>query len=366
MLEIEEKILTHCLHFVATIFAISGVLLWLRRKSGDRSRIYLVFICLFDALIFSGRLLGPLFEVPISQSILPFWNLSGGLLTIIILYLYPIEVIHPGWINLKRGMFMLLPWMIVILFPLISGMQFRELVSLDDMMQYISESNIQFRLIIMLIVLPYAVFIYTIPRRWMKSGATKEWITFYTLTVLCIGVLWAIFMLTGSPLVSSIHLLFFMMFCLGTTYQELFLRIQVPERIEEQMPISDSLDEDHAVKGTEEYSLWTKLDKLMKEKEPWRNPDLSLENLASLLATNRTTLSAIIRENNFSGYKEYVNRIRIDEYLKIVNSEQYVSSQNAFFRVGYRSRMTALRHFQQYVGCTPSAYLNRLADDMQE
>lgn len=363
---VEEHILSCCIHFTTTIFAVSGMLLWLRRKSGDRARKYLFFICLFAMLIFGGRQFGPLVGVPVSNIILPFANLGGGLLTITILYLYPIEVIHPGWLNLKRGMLMLLPWVALVLLPWLSGMEFRDLTSFCEVLQYIAEPNVWFRLIIIFMVLPYVVFIYAIPRQWMKSGATNQWITFYILTVLCISVLWFIFMLTGSSLASSIHLLFFMLFGLGTTYQELFLRIRVPGRIEERMPQHQIREGILTDNEAEQHPLWMKLGELMKEQELWRNPDLTQEHLASLLKTNRTTLSEVIRDNGFSGYKEYVHRMRINEYLKIVNSEQYVSSQEAFFRVGYRSRMTALRYFQQYVGCTPSEYLNRLSDDMQE
>lgn len=363
---VEENILNCCIHFTTTIFAVSSVLLWLRLKSGDRARKYLLSISLYAMFIFGGRLFGPLVGVPVSNVILPFANLSGGLLTIIVLYLYPIEVIHSQWLNLKRGILMLLPWVAVVLLPWFSGMEFREITSFREVLQYIAEPNVWFRLIIFFMVLPYVVFIYTIPRQWMKNGATNQWITFYILTVLCISVLWFIFMLTGSPIVSSVHLLFFMLFCLGTTYQELFLRIRVPARIEERISQHQMQEEVPLDNETEQHPLWLKLGTLMKEQELWRNPDLTQEYLASLLKTNRTTLSDVIRENGFSGYKEYVNRIRIDEYLKIVNSERYISSQEAFFRVGYRSRMTALRYFQQYVGCTPSEYLNRLSDDMQE
>lgn len=363
---IEAQILNCCLHFAVAIFAVSGALLWLRRKSGDRARMYLFFTCAFAVFVFGGRLFGPLLEVPISNSILPFTNISGGLFSIIILYMYPIEVINPGWLNPKRGALMLLPWVIVILIPLLSGMQFRELTSLSEILQYITEPNIWFRLIIILMVIPYAVLIYVIPRQWMKSGATNQWITFYTISVMCIVVPWTTFMITGSPIVSSIHLLFFMIFGLGTTYQELFLRIPVPRRMEERLPMSESQDETTTNDNTGEHPLWTKLCRLMKEQQPWRDPDFTLENLVSLLATNRTTLLGVIQDNGFSGYKEYVNRIRINEYLKIVNNEPHISSQDAFFRAGYRSRMTALRYFQQYVGCTPSQYMNRLSDDMQD
>lgn len=359
---VEAQILNCCLHFAATIFAISGTLLWLRRKSGDRARMYLFFTCLFAVFAFGGRLFGPLMEVPVSDSILLFTNISAGVLSIIILYMYPIEVINPGWLNLKRGALILLPWVIVILIPLLSGMQFRELTFLSEILQYITEPNVWFRLIIILMVIPYAVLIHVILRKWMKSGAMNRWITFYTITVICITVPWTTFMITGSPIVSSIHLLFFMTFGLGTTYQELFLRIRIPER----MPISAPKVEIPAVGGTDEHPLWAKLGKLMKEEQPWRDPNFSLENLISLLATNHTTLLGVIQDNGFSGYKEYVNRIRINEYLKIVNNEPHVNSQEAFFRVGYHSRMTALRYFQQYVGCTPSQYMNSLSNNMQK
>lgn len=365
-MEIEEKILSFCLHFTTAIFIISGILLWLRRKSGDRARMYFAFICLMAVISFGGRLFGLFPDGAKFGSTLPVVNLRGGLLAIIILYSYPIEVINPRWLNLKRGVLMLLPWMMVAVITLLMKHEFRVLTSFNEMLRYISEPNVWFRLIIILLVIPYAVLIYVIPRQWMKSGATNQWITFYTILILWIGILWIAFMLTGSPLVSSIHLLFFMLFCLVTTYQELFLRIRVPEKIEEQMEVAKQQDKATVDEGTQEHPLWTKLGKLMKEQELWRNPDLTQEHLATLLKTNRTTLSDVIRENGFSGYKEYVNRIRIDEYLKIVNSEQYVSSQDAFFRVGYRSRMTALRYFQQFLGCTPSEYLNRLSDDMQE
>lgn len=146
----------------------------------------------------------------------------------------------------------------------------------------------------------------------------------------------------------------------------IWLRRKSANGEKEQIPQSKRQEELPTDEQTEQHPLWTELNKLMKEQELWRNPDLTQEHLASLLKTNRTTLSTIIQDNGFSGYKEYVNRIRIDEYLKIVNSEEYVSSQEAFFRAGYRSRMTALRYFQQFLGCTPSEYRNRLSDDIQE
>ena len=100
----------------------------------------------------------------------------------------------------------------------------------------------------------------------------------------------------------------------------------------------------------------------MKEKELWRNPDITQENLAALLEISRPTLSTVIRENGFSGYKEYLNRCRIEDFLKIIHNNNGAGIQEAFFNVGYRSRTTAMQYFHEYLGCTPTEYLNRLTD----
>lgn len=45
------------------------------------------------------------------------------------------------------------------------------------------------------------------------------------------------------------------------------------------------------------------------------------------------------------------------EFLKLADSGQVSSVQDAFFQVGFRSRETALRCFKKYTGALPSDYL---------
>lgn len=105
--------------------------------------------------------------------------------------------------------------------------------------------------------------------------------------------------------------------------------------------------------------LWLRLCRLMDEEEVWRNPDLTLNHLAALSGSNRTRIGALVKEAGYDGYKDFVNRRRIDALLDLMDAGQVTAIRDAFLSVGYQSKMTALRHFREYVGMTPSEYLRQ-------
>lgn len=115
-----------------------------------------------------------------------------------------------------------------------------------------------------------------------------------------------------------------MLFFLYVTYQELYLRLlpaSVNQTVISQIvlstaPLGDSTEKDET---TPRNSLWEKLTRQMDEKELWRNPDLMLEDLAKNLYTNRTTLSALIQQQGYSGYSEFINRRRVEAFVEAVN-----------------------------------------------
>lgn len=84
-------------------FLLCGGVLWARRRSGDRSRLYLAWTWMVAGLLFLVRLLMAEAGEPIAGRILPPENLAGGLWIIMVLYLYPMEAICSGWLTWKRG-----------------------------------------------------------------------------------------------------------------------------------------------------------------------------------------------------------------------------------------------------------------------
>lgn len=223
-----EQILLCMLHFTTCAFLVAGILLWLRRKSSDRARTYLAVICLLGGAAFVLRLILFYAGTPVSSSVLPIGNLTGGFLALLLLYLYPIEVIHPGWLTLKRGILMFAPWPVILLIRMAFPMEFRELSSFAEMLRFAGEANVWLRILFLSLFVPYTVLLFAIPHNRMKSSVTGRWICFYSSLILCIGVCYCTFMLTGSSIAGSAHLLFCFVFCILISYQELFLRIEVP------------------------------------------------------------------------------------------------------------------------------------------
>ncbi|NDV83803.1 AraC family transcriptional regulator [Bacteroides sp. 51] len=362
-METEIEVLTFILYFTICAFFFCSVLLWMRRETNGKSRRYLALTTLASGGAFLLRLLLTKTGVPPSPTILPIANLHLGLLTMLLLYLYPIEAISPGWLTWKRIILLFLPWVFITLLLVVLPIQFRTLSSFGEIWEYVGEFNVWFRLFILLIIVPYSFMLFYIPHNWMKSSVSYRWIYFYTIGVQVITALFTAFMLTCSVTVSICHLLYCMFFILVVTYQDLFLRIEVPVKQSEAVPVLVTVPVVPVEKETPSDPLLIQLNAAMDNDELWRNPDLDLEKLSNHLYTNRTTLTQLIQQEGHSGYREFINRRRVDEFLKVANSGKVTNVQDTFFDVGFRSKMTALRYFRKYTGTTPTEYIRKLIEN---
>ena len=370
-MDIETGLLSAMLHFAVCAFLLSATLLCIRRYPNNKSRAYLAIAFFVTVISFGLRVFVGYAGRPLTYHVLPIANLYGGLIALMIYYLYPIEVIRPGWLNFKRGILFFAPWLLLNLFLACVTFHFRELASFGDMIGHIGEFNVWFRLLIIVIgIIPYSIMLFYIPYNYKTSSADCQWISTYTVAIQGVGIFYTLFMLTGSMTVSIIHVTYCILFCLFITYQELFLRINVPvtpreipveSSVSSDIPVPletlDTPDENITPEKNKENPLWLQLNELIDREQLWRNPDTNITKLAVLLDTNRNKLTRIIQEKGYDGYKEFINRRRIDEFLKIADSDKYVNVLDTFFKVGFRSKATALRNFKEYTGMLPSEYL---------
>lgn len=361
---IAENILFQTLSLTAFGTLLCSLLLYLRRGYGDRSRRLLGWCFAFCGVVVAVRAWMGSAGCPVSGEVLLPSDLDSGLLTLFVFFLYPIEVIHPGWLDVRRTAVIALPW---IAFSLLWAFTpFRPLASFSEMTMYAGEFNVWIRLVFLAMFVPLCFVLLYIPRNYRKSSADNRWISLYTVGTQGIAVLYLLSMLTGDTLVNAVHIAYCMGFCLVVTYQELFLRMRVPaeEELPQTMPATVQMPEmplcptEHP---SEPNPLWDALLRLMDEEEPWRNPDLSLETLAARLGSNRTSLARLIRQHGYENYRHFINRRRIGEFLKALRADPRISIQDTFFRVGFRSKITALRYFRHETGTTPSDYLRRLS-----
>ncbi|MCD8183100.1 MAG: helix-turn-helix domain-containing protein [Bacteroides sp.] len=276
-------------------------------------------------------------------------------------YLYPIQVINPGWLTWRRAAWLFVPWLLLNLLLIVSPFHFRTLSSFGDMVEHIGEFNVWFRLLILLLgIVPYCFMLFYIPYNYRKSSADWRWIFIYAVGIQGIGLLSSLFILTRSTAVSIAHVSYCILFCVVITYRELFLRIAVPVSVQA-APASPSVPAGREIapdNGT--CPLAARLNELMTTEELWRDPDMSIAKLSVLLGTNRNRIRQVLHEEEYESYTEYINRRRIDEFRMLADDGKIVNIQDAFFQVGFRSKMTALRNFKEFTGMTPTEYLQSI------
>lgn len=348
-------------HGIVCTFLLSGVLLWMRRRTGDKSRIYLAVTFFLTGILYSKRLLFYYTDLSNTPTVLPIVTLYFGLVALLLLYFYPIEVISPGWLTFRRGILLFAPCWLLGLLLLCVPIHFRVLYSFSDLKEHITEFNVWFRLaILFLCIVPYCLLLFYIPYNYKRSSADYRWIFNYTVANMGIGVFCIPLLLTGSLTISIAHVTYYILFGLFITYQELYLRIAVPtepKATAEAKPLpvitaqTDGKENDNP--------LSERLKELMDREQPWRNPNFSLEELAAQLNTDQAALSLIIRQDGYENDKDFINRYRIDGFLEMVNDGNIKNIQDAFFQSGFRSKTTALRYFKKYTGTTPMDYIQR-------
>lgn len=354
-------ILNIILNWAICTFLLCGIYLWMRRYEGDISRRYLFMTWIFAAVMYFVRLLyDELILSSSGYSVLPVSNLIGGISYIMILYLYPVRVINDVWFGNRYRNFVIIPGLSLIAVLLIISPYCRDLTTFKDFWTHIGEFNVILRLVILLLgILPFTVMLFYIPYNYVKSYADHKWVLSYSIKIQLIGALYIIFMLTGNSVVSGIHLLVNIYLCASVTYYELFVRFNVPTEVRNQIKMETiNIDVDKSIDSDERTnSLIIQIYQLMDEQKIWKDPDLNLIELASMLNTNRSYLSKAIQEAGYKNYSDMINRRRISEFVNMAKNGKIENVQDAFFRVGFRSRETALRCFKKYVGVLPTDYL---------
>jgi AraC-like DNA-binding protein len=364
--------------YIATVFAgalvclLASLLLFARRKAGERSRVILSVIVFFSVYNYITRFIalcnGEVPEMVVSTKLLLQANFM-----VVSYIMYPIEVIAPGWLNFRRIVKLYSGWLFLLCVYLISlwaGVQYTSYNSLVEMFVHAGRFEVWFRLLLALLIFSPIFFVFFMHRTTLYRNADHVWIKKYVFVLFVNILAYVLVVMFNHPVFNTVYYYVSVGCSLYIAYMELFDRLigksmvkTVSEESKTQTGAVVAEDEEASLEkcAIEQRNaiLIERLDTYMKKHSAWRNPDLSLNTLASELFTNRTTLSQAMRENGYENYTHYVGRLRIDDFLQQIESGQSDNFQEAFFFVGFRSRVTALRNFRQFVGMTPSEYFQK-------
>lgn len=118
-------------------------------------------------------------------------------------------------------------------------------------------------------------------------------------------------------------------------------------------------------------TLYAKLCDLMVNDRLYTEAQLTREKMAERLGTNRTYLTAVIKEKTGMSYLQFVNSYRINEAIKMLSDKEKVNYplKQIWSDLGFSSPSTFFKVFQQTVGITPSTYRKQfleVSDDTPE
>lgn len=359
--------------YIATVFAaaliclLTSLLLFARRKEGERSRVILACIVFFSVFNYAIRFLDLL------QGNAPYMIISVDMLLVAIFMvtsyiLYPIEVISPGYLTFKRIVGIYAPWIaleIIYRICLQLGVIFSTYNSLPDMLNDAGQFQVWFRLILASLIFTPVLIPFLIPYTRRYNNAGKTWMLNYSL-IFAVNCIAYIFVLSVDHIIAKTIYYFVSVGCsLGIAYMELFVRLigtfrpekkerdEAKELMEPEKEVRDSELVTTQKKSTQ---LSDRLNRHMDSTHAHRNPDLSMVSLSAALHTNRTSLALAIHELGFDSFNSYINALRIHDFIEQINSGKSENLQDAFYTAGFRSRATAIRNFRQATGMTPSSY----------
>ena len=104
-----------------------------------------------------------------------------------------------------------------------------------------------------------------------------------------------------------------------------------------------------------------RLKQVMSEKKLYTNPQLTLYDLAQNLDVSVNHLSQVINQYEKVNFHDFVNKYRIEEFIKNASSQKEFSIIAHAFDAGFNSKSSFNSVFKKFHGIPPSKYIAQLS-----
>jgi len=92
--------------------------------------------------------------------------------------------------------------------------------------------------------------------------------------------------------------------------------------------------------------------------EPYLDPDLSSEQLATSLGLSRHHLSQLLTESLQTTFYDFINQYRVEKAMQLLQSDNYREAKilHIAYDCGFSNKSTFLRSFRKVTGLTPTEF----------
>ncbi|MGL1888086.1 MAG: helix-turn-helix domain-containing protein [Reichenbachiella sp.] len=130
-------------------------------------------------------------------------------------------------------------------------------------------------------------------------------------------------------------------------------------RIEEQITVTKSYDR---LSKEEVAIVLNKMEAIFNQDKVFRNPELTLKQLADQLDIKPNDLSWLLNKEIDESFYDYINGFRVKDFLKKIQNREHkqYTLLNLATTSGFNTKSTFNKVFKKHTGQTPSAYINAL------
>lgn len=275
-----------------------------------------------------------------------------------IISLYPLASLRPGYLNHIRIMAFLLPPTIVITagicYIFFNG-NITELHSVSQIAANIRNMDVKLRLTLFSfsILMPFVYFFYPIIDNKTYRKITRDMYLFIGFLFLQY-IIYFLFTLYINPFFFSALGITAVIFAITFSIQ--YLRSENPFSIRK----TDNPDiERSSETGTS--PLFLEIDDYLKQNRLYTNPDFDLTKLAESFGRKEYIISAAIKSNGYTGFREYINTLRLEYFKHRATQDPQQSVKQLMNACGFTSRATFYRIFAIQYGVSPAEYIKNQA-----
>ena len=117
-----------------------------------------------------------------------------------------------------------------------------------------------------------------------------------------------------------------------------------------------------ALETSKQQEIFLTLEKLLTEKQLYRDEDLSLEKLSTASGINRHHISETLNAYAKKPFYQYINEYRIQEVIRqLDNPSKKVRLLTVAYDCGFKTKASFNQYFKKITGMTPSGYLKEKA-----
>lgn len=372
-----------------TIAMVGGVIL-LTHSRANRARRFHACSMFFCCLIYFLRYSEMLFCDDESRMVdmLNPWMQILGILFVMLLSLYPLEVARPGWLNWKRALWLAAPYLSVVAFCLV-GIRlfgdggFSRLSGWGDCWARLASFDVVSRLLLFVCFIGYFVgimwFIFRnewLYARWLDRacpGGEESWLRYYGygMILLLLGYLYLV-LFGYHPLAQVYHNAVLQMFLFYTFYKISFFESPFLEEFfcgESAGPVAAVGDGDNS--GTavvndprivDKWNLYKQeIERWFETERPYLNEDFRLNDVVDRFPLNRSYISRVFNEGYGKSFSIVVRDYRLRESERLLREEPGLTVAQVAERCGFASSSSFIRAFSgAHDGLTPKQYRDQL------